>query len=405
MILGSTRILPVQYEVLLQHRGERSARSDHPRLLGLADPLAQASPASREPPRCSDEGPSPLHRQRPEAHPAKLIEPSSPKRACCSDKSLMTVCKARATSTSSLTASSASSAAPQTTSAGNTQLNNCPSLFSCPSKAKMTADFKQMRNTYGARYVRQYGNCDGEPADMLDKMIEAAYANGMGVVATLWLGWDASDTTWKTRKAHMEATIKNNPLAPYVIRSFDVGTEPLMDQPVNPSSVLIPMIKEVKAIAEPKGVQVGISELRYSYGLVGSSVSSQIFSLGDYVHAHELPFLSGSATTGSAAWPSLQSDLKWFSQQSNGKKITLTETGWPRNTAEWKSGSKNAVASTSSSEGWMNVLNDHCSDMKSIAGKGGVGWFWSTWNDGDIPGYGVVDSSGKATFSFKGVTC
>ena len=101
----------------------------------------------------------------------------------------------------------------------------------------------------------------------------------------------------------------------------------------------------------------------------------------------------------------MQSDLKWFSQQSNGKKITLTETGWPRNTAEWKSASKAAVASTSSAEGWMNVLNDHCSDMKSIAGKGGVGWFWSTWNDGDIPGYGVVDSNGKATFSFKGVTC
>jgi hypothetical protein len=44
--------------------------------------------------------------------------------------------------------------------------------------------------------------------------------------------------------------------------------------------------------------------------------------------ADELPFFSGSATTGEAAWSSVQSDLKWFVQQTNGnKKITITQTG------------------------------------------------------------------------------
>lgn len=102
--------------------------------------------------------------------------------------------------------------------------------FGCQSKSQLSADFKKMRSTYHARYVRVYGDCEGERATFLDDIIQAAYENGMGVMALVWLGWNTSDTSWKTRMNHIETTIKNNPLAPYVIRSVDVGSEPLLDQ-------------------------------------------------------------------------------------------------------------------------------------------------------------------------------
>lgn len=44
--------------------------------------------------------------------------------------------------------------------------------------------------------------------------------------------------SWKTRLSHIENTIKTNPLASYVIRTVDVGTEPLLDQPVAPTKLL-----------------------------------------------------------------------------------------------------------------------------------------------------------------------
>ena len=108
----------------------------------------------------------------------------------------------------------------------------------------------------------------------------------------------------------------------------------------------------MKSVASPKGIQVGISEMRYSYGQISDSLAKQFFQISDYVHARtyrhrlsivkycadrhsfnlpfadELSFFSGSATTGAAAWPSVQSDLKWFVQQTGGnKKITITQTG------------------------------------------------------------------------------
>ena len=45
-----------------------------------------------------------------------------------------------------------------------------------------------------------------------------------------FVSWDANDQSWKTRMNHIKSTISNNPLAPYVIRSVDVGSEPLLDQ-------------------------------------------------------------------------------------------------------------------------------------------------------------------------------
>lgn len=123
------------------------------------------------------------------------------------------------------------------------------SVFGCQSKSQLLSDFKKMRSTYNTRYVRVYGDCPNERANFLDDIIEAAYETGMGVFALVWLGyvigfqgikpyierlsfvrWDASDKSWKTRMSHIKSTISNNPLAPYVIRSVDVGSEPLLDQ-------------------------------------------------------------------------------------------------------------------------------------------------------------------------------
>lgn len=122
---------------------------------------------------------------------------------------------------------------------------------------------------------------------------------------------------------HIKSTISNNPLAPYVIRSVDVGSEPLLDQvcwhrwllshaplltlsliacrPQHPpqsrqvrlgvdlrrGTILIAISRQMKGIASPKGIQVGISEMRYSYSQISSSLAKQFFDTCDYVHARK----------------------------------------------------------------------------------------------------------------------
>ena len=45
------------------------------------------------------------------------------------------------------------------------------------------------------------------------------------------------DDKWKGRRDMIVNIIQNNPLAPYVIRSVDVGSEPLFDWVLDPQSL------------------------------------------------------------------------------------------------------------------------------------------------------------------------
>jgi len=66
------------------------------------------------------------------------------------------------------------------------------SVSGCPSKASMTASFKQMRSQYQARYVRIYGACESNHA-FYDQIVAAAYEAGVGVYALIWFGYARAD--------------------------------------------------------------------------------------------------------------------------------------------------------------------------------------------------------------------
>jgi hypothetical protein len=101
-----------------------------------------------------------------------------------------------------------------------------------------------MRHDFKARYVRLYGWCD-DGGSYLNNVIQSAYTTGLGVYVTIWFGYVHRDSAisllisrldsfdggdaWKGRRDLVVNIIKTNPLAPYVVRSVDVGSEPLFD--------------------------------------------------------------------------------------------------------------------------------------------------------------------------------
>ena len=114
----------------------------------------------------------------------------------------------------------------------------------CQSYDTLIAELTHMRAQYKARYVRLYSWCtwrDGYYEDV----INAAFQVGLGVYSTIWFGyvslirsWEIylrvrfsfdGDDVWKDRRDLWVDLIRNNTLAPYVIRSLDVGSEPLYD--------------------------------------------------------------------------------------------------------------------------------------------------------------------------------
>ena len=83
-------------------------------------------------------------------------------------------------------------------------------LSSCPSLAKLNTDFANMRTKYKARYVRMYGICENNSKGTYANIVEAAAAQGLGVYALVWFGFDGDDK-WKSRLSDITSLIQSNP--------------------------------------------------------------------------------------------------------------------------------------------------------------------------------------------------
>lgn len=266
----------------------------------------------------------------------------------------------------------------------------------CQSAGTLSADFTRMRHDFKARYVRLYGWCD-DGGSYLNNVIQSAYTAGLGVYVTIWFGFDGGDA-WKRRRDLVVNIIKTNPLAPYVVRSVDVGSEPLFDW-VLPPQALADQIKYVKGLIGSYGVQVTISEMQYGYSVQGNS--QMVLDAEDVVHAHELAFFDEDAKSGGDAKPSLLSSTNWFVSHTNRtRKIIFSQTGWPTNANVWPPNSPTAVASVDSAKAFAQLLDTSCETFKGITPHGGVGWFWHIWSDAMLDGWGLLDWNGKPKWAF-----
>lgn len=267
-------------------------------------------------------------------------------------------------------------------------------VTSCQSLQQLQNDFANMRNTFHSRYVRLYGACDHE--GFYDNVIEAAWDNSLGVHALIWFGFDGSNE-WAGRRDRLFQTLHSNPKAKFVTRVVQFGSEPLFDQVLSPDELTAQVLSAKKNLSS-LDIPVTVSELAYGYQENGGA--QNVLDAIDSINIHMLPFFSSKTSTGANAWPLVLNDLNWFIKNGGGKKMYLDENGWPSMTSEGvKPNSPHAVADIDNEHAYYDLLDQHCSYFKNVAG-GGVGWFAHIYSDNQEPGYGIYDSSGKLKFPF-----
>ncbi|EDR04017.1 uncharacterized protein LACBIDRAFT_320159 [Laccaria bicolor S238N-H82] len=265
----------------------------------------------------------------------------------------------------------------------------------CQSVAELQNDFTNIRNTFNGRYVRIYGFCDR--SSFYDDVVNAAWRAGVGVHALIWFGFDG-DNLWQGRRDALFQSLSSNAKAKFVTRAVQFGSEPLFDK-VLPEDTLAQQIKAAKQTLSSLRIPVTISELAYGYQEQGGA--QEILNAIDIIDAHMLPFFSAQASTASKSWPLVVGDLNWFVVHGNGKKIYLTENGWPSRTSEGvQPNSPQAVANVENEQAYYALLDQHCSDFKAVAG-GGVGWFAHIYSEDMEPGYGIYGSNGALKFPFR----
>ncbi|KIM39249.1 glycoside hydrolase family 17 protein [Hebeloma cylindrosporum] len=266
----------------------------------------------------------------------------------------------------------------------------------CQSAAQLKKDFKDIRHTFNGRYVRLYGACDRQ--GFYNDVVEAAWEASVGVHALIWFGWD-DPNIWKTRRDALFSILLSNAKAKYVTRVVQFGSEPLYDNAIAVAE-LTAQIKEAKAKLASLHIPVTISEMAYGYQRE-SEGSTGVMAAIDFIDAHMLPFFSQKASTAKESWPLVESDLNWFVSNGLGKKIYLSQNGWPSTTYPGvEPNSAKAVANVQNEHDYYTLLNDKCSYFKGVAG-GGVGWFAHIYSDSQEPGYGIYDDNGNLKFSFS----
>lgn len=107
-------------------------------------------------------------------------------------------------------------------------------------------------------------------------------------------GFDGSDI-YETRRDTLLSILHSNPLAPYVIRALQFGSEPLFDYVLTPSQ-LATEVRQAKEKLKELGIPVVVSEMAYGYQAhTGSQV---VLDAQDYLAVHMLPYFSQQASTG-----------------------------------------------------------------------------------------------------------
>ncbi|KAF5393590.1 hypothetical protein D9757_000008 [Collybiopsis confluens] len=253
-------------------------------------------------------------------------------------------------------------------------------VTACQSRSQLTTDFKNIRKKFQGRYVRLYGACDND--GFYDDVIEAAWTAGIGVHALIWFGFNG-DNKWMTRRDNLFNTLQSNPKAPFVTRVVQFGSEPLFDDVLSPQA-LANQVWSAKADLANLMIPVTVSDMAYGYQ--ERDGAPQVMNAIDFVDAHMLPFFSYEASTANNSWPLVLEDLDWFVNNANGKKIYLSENGWPSTTYPGvEPNSPNAVADVQNEQDYYNLLDSQCSYFKNVRG-GGVGWFAHLYSDNMEPG-------------------
>ncbi|KAJ8072062.1 hypothetical protein PM082_015620 [Marasmius tenuissimus] len=121
----------------------------------------------------------------------------------------------------------------------------------------------------------------------------------------------------------------------------------------------------------------------------------------DFIDAHMLPFFAQDAATADQAWPLVTRDLDWFYENGLGKKMYLSQNGWPSTTYPGvEPNSPDAVADIPNEKAYFDLLDSKCRYFKT-APNGGVGWFAHIYSDYQEPGYGIYDKNMQLKFDFN----
>ncbi|KAI0394864.1 glycoside hydrolase family 17 protein [Xylariaceae sp. FL0594] len=244
----------------------------------------------------------------------------------------------------------------------------------------MSADFAQMKRDFGASIVRMYYPLCLQPT-VFANALKAGVANDMAVIFQVWTDFGISDD-WKTSMQAIFDVLDSpelGPIAPYVVHSIDLGSEPITDWLDGGGLHFVADLAVFKQRVNAYGIPAGISEewdrrgdMKSADGTTLGAVGQGVKDNSDYVHAHIMPYYRTSIPI-SGTWSYILGEMDWINR-TVGLPTMITETQW-----SWAENAAHHVQrpdlTVQAYTQYWRKFDDECLTFKAYR----MGWFIHTW--------------------------
>lgn len=246
----------------------------------------------------------------------------------------------------------------------------------------INADFAEMRNNFGAKYVRVYYPACTE-SSVFENLLKAGVANNMAVIPQVWFnfGDDDDGSIWKASRDAIVSVFNNDQykaIAPYVFHSVDFGSEPVGDGVDGGNDQFVADLADFKNTINGFGVPAGFSDDWDREALLDgdsfTDIGQKALDASDYIHMHPLAFYNMNNAPESDAWGYIQEQVERMNRIQD-EPIIITESPWAWGETDHYGGHVDTTDAAYAD--FWNTFNDNCQYFKDQK----VGWFLHAFNN------------------------
>jgi len=261
--------------------------------------------------------------------------------------------------------------------------------------------FRDMKNTYGATFVRIYLPVCTQTSFWVN-MVRAAKDTSLAVIPMIF--WDFQQNDQKMNAAEnafmgvfTDATVGS--IAPYIIHSVAFG-----DELGEEGNYWVSLMQSFKSRLAQYSIPISITDdwdrSVYKSGNGLSSFGNQINSIDGNTQAHVMPYYHASqAADAYHFWPYFLQQLQFLTNNNMKRPIFITQTCWAYNQAGHQRGMDDSADTMANYIQYWTTINSNCQTFASMK----IGWFFHSYQG--EPGFDLIGSNGKPVFNFVPTKC
>jgi len=263
------------------------------------------------------------------------------------------------------------------------------------------AQFKDMKNRYGATFVRAYLPVCRQTSFWVN-LVKAARDTSLGLIPMIFWDFGQNDPIMKQAEDAFMGVFNNSEVgsdAPYVIHSVAFG-----DEVGEEGDYWVSRMKTFKGKLSKYSVPVSITDdwdrNVYKRGSGLSDFGNQTDALDDLTQAHVMPFYHPDQCVDAFHfWDYFLQQLHFMANNNMKRPIFVSQTLWAYNKDGHQRGNHDEADNMQNYMQYWNTINDNCQTFKDL----NIGWFFHSYTG--EPGLDLIGGNGRPVFNFQIKKC